>query len=153
MPTRSISSPSIPEWFELLPEGTILTPHPKEFDRMAGESNEGFERHLKQRAFAEKYGVIVVLKGAFTGIAAPDGQYWFNTTGNPGMATGGSGDVLTGLISGLLAQGMKALDAALTGVYLHGLAGDLAADASSQEALIAGDILKFIGKAFSEIMR
>ncbi len=117
-----------PEWLELLPEGSILTPHPKEFDRMAGESNEGFERHSKQLAFAEKYGVIVVLKGAYTGIASPDGRYWFNTTGNPGMATGGSGDVLTGLITGLLAQGMKALDAALTGVYLHGLAGDLAAD-------------------------
>jgi NAD(P)H-hydrate epimerase len=142
-----------PQWMELLPAGTILTPHPKEFDRLAGDSNEGFERHRKQRAFAEKYGVIVVLKGAFTGIATPDGRYWFNTTGNPGMATGGSGDVLTGLITGLLAQGMEALDAALTAVYLHGLAGDLAADASSQEALIAGDILKFIGKAFSEIIR
>ncbi len=137
-----------PDWMELLPEGTILTPHPKEFDRLAGESNTGFERHQKQRAFAEKYKVIVVLKGAHTGIASPDGAYWFNTTGNPGMATGGSGDVLTGLITGLLAQGMKPLDAALAGVYLHGLAGDLAAEASSQEALIAGDILKFMGAAF-----
>ncbi len=106
---------------------------------------------LKQIAFAEKYGVIVVLKGAYTGIAAPDGRYWFNTTGNPGMATGGSGDVLTGLITGLLAQGMEPLDAALSGVYLHGLAGDLAAEASSQEALIAGDILKFLGAAFSDV--
>ncbi|MFO7669891.1 MAG: NAD(P)H-hydrate dehydratase [Bacteroidales bacterium] len=139
-----------PEWIELLPEGTILTPHPREFDRLAGESSEGFERHLKQRAFSEKYGVIVVLKGAYTGIASPDGRYWFNTTGNPGMATGGSGDVLTGLITGLLAQGMKPLDAALTGVYLHGLAGDLAVAASSQESLIAGDIIKFMGAAFTE---
>jgi len=141
-----------PDLIELLPEGTILTPHPKEFDRLAGESGEGYERHLKQRAFAAKHGVIVVLKGANTGISSPDGRYWFNTTGNPGMATGGSGDVLTGMIAGLLAQGMKPVEAALTGVYLHGLAGDLAAKASSQEALIAGDIIKFIGAAFTETL-
>lgn len=140
-----------PDWYKLIPKGSILTPHPKEFDRLVGTSSEGFERHLKQKDFAEKYGVIVVLKGAFTGIATPDGRYWFNTNGNPGMATGGSGDVLTGLITGLLAQGMKAEDAALCGVYLHGLAGDLAAEASSQEALIAGDILKFLGQAFSGV--
>ncbi len=138
-----------PEWLSQLPEGTILTPHPKEFDRLAGKSRDGFERHQKQRALAEKYGVIVVLKGAYTGIAAPDGRYWFNTTGNPGMATGGSGDVLTGLITGLLAQGVKPLDAALAGVYLHGLAGDLAAAALSQESLIAGDIIKYLGAAFN----
>ncbi len=130
--------------------GTILTPHPREFDRLVGESGNGYERHLKQGAFAAKHRVIVVLKGAHTGIALPDGGYWFNTTGNPGMATGGSGDVLTGMISGLLAQGMKPGDAALAGVFLHGLAGDLAAEALSQEALIAGDILKFIGAAFTE---
>lgn len=140
-----------PEWLTLLPEGTILTPHPKEFDRLAGKSRDGFERHQKQRAFAAQYGVVVVLKGAHTGVASPDGGYWFNTTGNPGMATGGSGDVLTGLITGLLAQGMKALDAALTGVYLHGLAGDIGAEALSQEALIAGDINKYLGAAFSQV--
>ena len=140
-----------PEWMDLLPHGSILTPHPKEFDRLAGESSTGYERHRKQIAFAQKYGVIVVLKGAYSGIAAPDGSYFFNTTGNPGMATGGSGDVLSGLITGLLAQGMEPLNAALTGVYLHGLAGDLAAGASSQEALIAGDLLKFLGAAFSDV--
>jgi len=140
-----------PEWLDLLPRDTILTPHPKEFDRLAGESSSAYERHLKQRSFAEKYGVIVVLKGAFTGIASPDGSYWFNTTGNPGMATGGSGDVLTGLICGLLAQGMKPEEAALTGVFLHGLAGDLAADASSQEAMIASDINRKMGAAFKEL--
>ena len=113
---------------ELFPEGTILTPHPKEFDRLAGESSNSYQRHMKQTEFAAKHNVIVVLKGAYTGIASPDGRYWFNTTGNPGMATGGSGDVLTGLITGLLAQGMNPLDAALAGVYLHGLAGDLAAE-------------------------
>lgn len=137
-----------PEWFELLPEGTILTPHPKEFDRLTGESNNSYERHLKQREFATKHSVVVVLKGAYTGIASPDGNYWFNTTGNPGMSTGGSGDVLTGLITGLLAQGISSLDAALTGVYLHGLSGDLAAKESGQEAMIAGDMIKNIGEAF-----
>jgi len=140
-----------PEWFELLPEGTILTPHPKEFDRLAGESSSSFERHLKQRAFAKKHRVVVVLKGAYTGIASSEGNYWFNTTGNPGMATGGSGDVLTGMITGLLARGMRSLDAALAGVYLHGMAGDLAAEASSEEALIAGDINLYLGEAFREL--
>jgi hydroxyethylthiazole kinase-like uncharacterized protein yjeF len=137
-----------PEWLELLPDGTILTPHPKEFDRLAGNSKNSFERHLKQREFAAKYNVIVVLKGAYTGIADPDGPYWFNTTGNPGMATGGSGDVLTGLVTGLLAQGLKPMDAALAGVYLHGVAGDLAANETGHASLIAGDIIQFIGKAF-----
>jgi len=140
-----------PEWIGLLPEGTILTPHPKEFDRLAGASKNSFRRHLKQREFASEHGVYVVLKGAYTGIAAPDGRYWFNTTGNPGMATGGSGDVLTGLLTGLLAQGLPPLDAALAGVYLHGLAGDLALHGSSQEALVAGDITKHLGEAFKEI--
>jgi len=137
-----------PEWLKLLPEECILTPHPREFDRLAGESSSCYERHLKQIEFAAEYKVIVVLKGAYTGIASPDGSYWFNTTGNPGMATGGSGDVLTGLITSLLAQGMKALDAAIAGVYLHGVAGDLAAEESSQEAMIAGDMIHNLGEAF-----
>lgn len=140
-----------PDWFGLLPKGTILTPHPKEFDRMAGESKNSYERHLKQMEFAAKHQVVVVLKGAYTGVATPDGSYCFNTTGNPGMATGGSGDVLTGMITGLLAQGIPSPDAALAGVFLHGLAGDLAADASSEEALIAGDINLYLGEAFREL--
>jgi len=140
-----------PEWYALLPEGCILTPHPKEFDRLAGESRSSYERHLKQLEFARKHKVVVVLKGAHTGIASPDGSYCFNTTGNPGMATGGSGDVLTGLLTGLLAQGLSSLNAALAGVYLHGLAGDLSAEASSEEALIAGDIILYLGEAFREV--
>ncbi len=140
-----------PEWYELLPEGTILTPHPKEFDRLAGESENAFKRHLKQIDFAERYRVIVVLKGAFTGIATPDGQYWFNTTGNPGMATGGSGDVLTGIITGLLAQGLPPVDASCAGVFLHGLAGDMAVKGLSQEAMLAGDLITHMGAAFREL--
>ncbi|MEN8203433.1 MAG: NAD(P)H-hydrate dehydratase [Bacteroidota bacterium] len=139
------------EWYDMLPEGCILTPHPKEFDRLAGASGDSYSRHLKQREFASKYKVVVVLKGAFTGIAAPDGSYWFNTSGNPGMATGGSGDVLTGLITGLLAQGMAPLDAALTGVYLHGAAGDLVVEDIGQEALIAGDMINYMGAAFKAV--
>jgi len=140
-----------PEWYELLPEGSVLTPHPKEFDRLAGPSENSFQRHVRQREFASRYKVVVVLKGAYTGIASPSGSYWFNTTGNPGMATGGSGDVLTGLITGLLAQGMDPLGAAQAGVYLHGLAGDLAVEASSQEAMVAGDMIMYLGEAFREV--
>jgi len=139
------------DWIGLLPEGSLLTPHPKEFDRLAGESQNAYQRHIRQREFAARRGVYVILKGAYTGIAAPDGSYWFNTTGNPGMATGGSGDVLTGLLTGLLAQGFPPLDAAMTGVYLHGLAGDLALQKSSQESLIAGDITGCLGAAFTEV--
>jgi len=140
-----------PEWYQLLPEGSILTPHPREFDRLAGPSANSFQRHVKQREFASQYKVVVVLKGAHTGIASPSGSYWFNTTGNPGMATGGSGDVLTGLITGLMAQGVDPLSAAQAGVYLHGMAGDLAVEALSEEALIAGDIILYLGEAFREV--
>ena len=91
----------------------------------------------------------MILKGAFTSISFPDGSCWFNSTGNPGMATGGSGDVLTGILAGLLAQGYSPRETALLGVYLHGLSGDLALEGSSEEALIAGDIPDQLGKAFS----
>jgi len=139
------------EWLKLLPEGSIITPHPKEFDRLAGSSENAYQRHLLQREFASKHQVVIVLKGAYSGIATPDGSYFFNTTGNPGMATGGSGDVLTGMITGLLAQGLDSGDAALAAVYLHGLAGDLALEALSEEALIASDLLLYLGEAFSEL--
>jgi NAD(P)H-hydrate epimerase len=138
-------------WIDKVPEGSLLTPHPREFDRLAGESKDAYQRHLRQREFAASHGLFVILKGAYTGIAAPDGRYWFNTTGNPGMATGGSGDVLTGILTGLLSQGVSPLDAALAGVYLHGLSGDLALDGRSQEALIAGDIITCLGRAFTEV--
>jgi len=136
------------EWLHLLPVGTILTPHPKEFDRLAGESNNGYSRNQLQIEFARKYNAIVILKGAFTSIALPDGSCYFNSTGNPGMATAGSGDVLTGIILSLLGQGYSPAHAALVGVYLHGLAGDLAAKVGSEESMIAGDIIEFIGNAY-----
>ena len=134
-----------------LPEGCILTPHPKEFERLFGPSANGFERNALQRRMAERLNAVIVLKGANTCVAAPDGACYFNSTGNPGMATGGSGDVLTGIITGLLAQGYASLEAALLGVYLHGLAGDLAARDLGQEALIAGDLVRYLGPAFRRL--
>ncbi|MCF8227073.1 MAG: NAD(P)H-hydrate dehydratase [Bacteroidales bacterium] len=134
-----------------IPGRSILTPHPAEFDRIAGSSDDAWTRHEKQIEFSVKNNVTVVLKGAYTGISFPNGNYVFNTTGNPGMATGGSGDVLTGIIVSLLAQGMEPEDAAMTGVYLHGMAGDLAAEKNSAESMIAGDITKQLGAAFEKI--
>ncbi|MBL4755222.1 MAG: NAD(P)H-hydrate dehydratase [Flavobacteriales bacterium] len=136
---------------QLVPKGTILTPHPGELDRLAGKSTSGYARMERQKLFAMQYGVYVVLKGRHTSIATPEGDVYFNSSGNAGMATGGSGDVLTGLITGLRAQGYDALNASLIGVYIHGRAGDLGADENSEEALVAGDLIKFIGKAFKEI--
>ena len=139
------------EWLNTLPENTILTPHPKEFDRLAGDSASGYERNKKQIEMARMYKIIIVLKGAFTSIALPDGSCYFNPTGNPGMATAGSGDVLTGIILSLLGQKYQPDHAAILGVYLHGLAGDLAAEAMSEEAVIAGDIIDNIGFAYNEL--
>jgi NAD(P)H-hydrate epimerase len=133
------------DWMELLPPNSILTPHPKEFDRLAGNSENGYRRHLKQMEMAQKYSVFILLKGAYTSIATPDGLCFFNTTGNPGMATAGSGDVLTGIIVSLLAQGYSPKHAACAGVWLHGAAGDRAAAKLGQQALIAGDIIENIG--------
>jgi len=139
------------EWLSILPEKSILTPHPKEFERLAGKTDSGFARLEKQIEFSQKYNCIIVLKGAHTSVTAPSGEVWFNSTGNPGMATAGSGDVLTGMILSLLAQGYDPPEAAVTGVYLHGLAGDIAAERSCYESLIASDIIKSIPDAFRRI--
>jgi NAD(P)H-hydrate epimerase len=136
-----------PTWLPFLPAKTILTPHPKEFERLVGKSSTSFERLEKQRELAVKYNLIVIVKGAHTTVAMPNGTIFFNTTGNPGMATAGSGDVLTGIILSLLAQRYSPEEAAVLGVYLHGLAGDLAADEIGQEALMASDITEHLGKA------
>ena len=139
------------DWYGLLPENTILTPHPKEFERLTGASFNSFERLQKQVQFSAKYKAIVVCKGAHSCITLPDGKVFFNNTGNPGMATGGSGDVLTGIILGLLAQNYSAEDATLIGVYLHGLAGDLAATEIGEYSMIAGDLIGHLGKAFLQL--
>ena len=131
-----------------IPMNSILTPHPKEFERIAGPCKNGYDRIMKQTDFARHHNVILVYKGAYTTITLPDGSCYINSTGNPGMASGGSGDVLTGMILSLLAQGYDPADAAITGVYLHGLAGDIAAQRTGRQALIASDIIDNIGNAF-----
>ncbi|MDE5424377.1 NAD(P)H-hydrate dehydratase [Ancylomarina sp. DW003] len=136
---------------DMLPDGTILTPHMKEFERLLGKSNGPFDRNEKQREFSKKQSLVMVLKGAFTAISDENGRCYFNPTGNPGMATAGSGDVLTGIILSLLSQGYSSLHAAQIGVYIHGLAGDLAKEELGEDALIAGDIVSFLPKAWKKI--
>ena len=136
------------EWLFKLPENSILTPHPGEFKRLVGETDNSYERMSKQIEFAKRYKVNIVLKGAYTCIVSPNGKIFFNSTGNPGMGTAGSGDVLTGIILGFLAQGLKPLESAIAGVFLHGFAGDLAAKIKSENALIAEDIIDNLGYAF-----
>ena len=131
-----------------IPSGSILTPHPKEFERLFGKTRNNFERNALQRNKSRELNAYILLKGAHSCVSTPAGEAYFNSTGNPGMATGGSGDVLTGIITGLLAQGYHALEAALLGMYLHGLAGDQAAAAYGEASMIAGDIGRQLGKAF-----
>ncbi|RNI32534.1 NAD(P)H-hydrate dehydratase [Rufibacter immobilis] len=131
-----------------LPPHSILTPHPKEFERLTGPATDDFHRLQLLKEFCAQYQCYVVLKGAHTCIGTPAGEFYFNTTGNPGMATGGTGDVLTGILTGLRAQGYSALEACQLGVYLHGLAGNLAAQAEGQISLIASDLYKYLGAAF-----
>ena len=139
-----------PEDFSL-PENTILTPHPKEFDRLAGESTNAYERFQKAQNFAKENHVVVVLKGAYTAICNVDGNVFFNSTGNAGMATAGSGDVLSGIITSLLAQGYLPMDAAIVGVYIHGAAGDFAAKNKSMTGMIASDIIENLDLVFREL--
>ncbi|MDD4645057.1 MAG: NAD(P)H-hydrate dehydratase, partial [Bacteroidales bacterium] len=140
-----------PGSLQRVPKNSILTPHPGEFKRLFGEDTDDYSRLMRLKELAEINGLVIVLKGANTAVAGPDGSVWFNTTGNPGMATGGSGDVLTGLITGLVAQGYDTFTAARLGVYVHGLAGDIASAETGMEALKAGDITNSIGKAFMRI--
>ena len=130
-----------PTWLSFLPDNTILTPHPKEFDRMFGKTNNSFERLELQRKMSVVHNIIIVQKGAHTAITFTNGTCFFNSTGNPGMATAGSGDVLTGMILSLLAQRYTPQEAALLGVYLHGKAGDVAAEKLGMESMIARDII------------
>ncbi len=139
------------ELYQLIPAGSILTPHPKEFERLFGKTANEFDRVLLALQKAKELNCIIVLKGHHSFIATTDGRGFFNSTGNPGMATAGSGDVLTGILTGLLAQGYSSIETAILGVYLHGLAGDFAAKALSMEAIIANDLITYLGKAFLQI--
>ncbi|PCI95051.1 MAG: bifunctional ADP-dependent NAD(P)H-hydrate dehydratase/NAD(P)H-hydrate epimerase [Flavobacteriales bacterium] len=137
-----------PTWLSFLPAMSVLTPHPKEFERLFGKWSNDEERLEKQQQAAIKNNIIIVLKGANTSIAVPDGTVYFNSTGNAGMATAGSGDVLTGIITSLLAQSYTPIYAAILGVYIHGLSGDLAKKNVGINALIASDIVNSIPKVF-----
>ena len=138
-------------WLQQLPQGIILTPHPKEFDRLEGHCADSYERLTKARNLAQRLKGFIILKGHHTAICLPDGNVLFNATGNAGMATAGSGDVLTGIITGLLTRGYKQQDACILGVYLHGLAGDLAANDLGEESLMASDIIQYIPRAFKRL--
>jgi ADP-dependent NAD(P)H-hydrate dehydratase / NAD(P)H-hydrate epimerase len=135
-------------WLEFLPPATILTPHPGEFERLTGRQENDFERLEVLKQFSLRHNCIVVLKGAHTTIAMPDGNLFFNSTGNPGLAKGGSGDALTGIILGLLARGYNAPQAALIGVFIHGYAADLAIKKSSVESLLISDVIEKLPGAF-----
>lgn len=134
-----------------IPAGSILTPHPKEFERLFGETANDLEKIELAIQKSKEFNIIIVLKGHHTLIATPDGKGFFNSTGNAGMASGGSGDVLTGILTGLLAQGYTSREAALLGVYIHGLAGDSAAEILSMESMVASDIISNIGEAFKKV--
>ena len=140
-------------WLQQLPKGMILTPHVKELERLLGQSIDSYERMTKALQLAEQIQGYVILKGHYTAICMPDGHVAFNSTGNAGMATAGSGDVLTGIITALLARGYKQREACILGVYLHGLAGDLAAEELGEESLIASDIINYLPKAFLKVRK
>jgi len=137
-------------WLELVPENTILTPHPKELERLIGKWNSESEKFQKTIAFSEKYKVIVVMKGAPTYIINKN-EIYENTTGNAALATAGSGDTLTGIITSFLAQGYEPKYAAKLGVFLHGLTADIALPQTGYQSFIASDIIENLGKAFLEI--
>jgi NAD(P)H-hydrate epimerase len=138
-------------WIQQVPTHAILTPHPKEMDRLAGNSTSCYERLAKAITMANSQQFYIVLKGAWTAIVTPEGNVYFNPSGNPGMATAGSGDVLTGIILGLLAQGYTQENAARLGVYLYGLAGDLAAQDLTEEGLTAHDLIDYLPKAWKKL--
>ena len=139
------------QFIQKLPENSILTPHPKEFDRLFGEHQTGFDRLKTLKEKAKELSLVIILKGAFSRIALPNGKVFFNSTGNPGMASGGMGDSLTGIIAALMAQGYPADEAAVFGVFIHGKAADLALEKESQESLLAEDLPQYLGQVFKLI--
>jgi len=129
-----------------------MTPHPKEFDLLNGSScADSYERLSKARNMAEHLNAFIILKGHYSALCMPNGHVVFNSTGNSGMATAGSGDVLSGIITALLARGYKHADACIVGMYLHGLAGDLAAKELGKESLTASDIINHLAQAFKRL--
>lgn len=138
-------------WIDQLPAGMILTPHPREFDRLTNASLSDFDRLSKARDLAERLRAYIILKGHHSALCMPDGTVVFNTTGNAGMATAGCGDVLTGIITALLARGLSRRDACILGMYLHGVAGDVAARYCGEESMVASDLIRHLPEAFREL--
>ncbi len=132
------------QWLEHIPSGSILTPHPKEFERLFGKTESSMDAIRVQLENAVKHQLVIIRKGMHTSIALPSGTVYFNSTGNPGMGTAGSGDVLTGVITSLVAQGYSSEKAAIIGVYHHGLAGDVAANHGGERRIIASDIINHL---------
>lgn len=140
-------------WLSFIPPNSIFTPHVGEFSRLIGNFSSEEQKMDKIKAFCFKYTAFLILKGAHSMICTPDGRFFFNSTGNPGMATAGSGDVLTGIVLSLLSQGYSSLHSSLLGVFIHGLAGDIASINNGFESLIASDIVASIGSAYNELLR
>ena len=135
-----------------MPAQSVLTPHPKELERLIGKWKDDFDKLEKTKVFSKEHNCIVVIKGAHSITVYGDKGY-INTTGNPGMATAGSGDALTGIITGFLAQGYEPLQATLFAVYLHGRAGDIAVEQTGYQSLTASDIIDGIGLAFIDLFK
>jgi NAD(P)H-hydrate epimerase len=141
-------------WLQQLPGGIVMTPHPKEFDRLNGSPcADSYERLSRARSMAEHLKAYILLKGHYTALCLPNGKVVFNTTGNAGMATAGSGDVLSGILTALLARGYGQADACTLGMYLHGLAGDIAAAEVGMESLTASDLIACLPKAFMQLQQ
>lgn len=139
-------------WMQQLPEGIILTPHVRELERLVGKKGyDGYDRLQYARDTAQTHHCYVILKGHYSALCCPDGEVYFCPTGNAGMATAGSGDVLTGILTALLARGYNRQEACSLGIYIHGLAGDLASRDLGEESLIASDIISYLPKAFRQL--
>jgi NAD(P)H-hydrate epimerase len=139
-----------PDLLNLIPKNSILTPHIKEFERLVGNCDNHEERLKKAKDLSKEYNIYIVLKGAYTSITCPDGNQYFNSSGNKYMATAGSGDVLTGMITSYLGQGYKSFNAAICGVFHHGLAGELAS-VVKRRGLIASDIIDYIPATYTQL--
>ena len=139
------------ELFNKIPPGSVLTPHPKEFERLFGKTDSDFSRLQMAQQKSKDLNIVIILKGHHTAVATPGGKTYFNNTGNAGMAKGGTGDVLTGVVTALICQGYDPIETAILGIYLHGRAGDIAAEKFSLEAIIASDIVDNLGQAFRSL--
>ena len=140
-----------PDYLKFIPKNSIITPHPKEFERLFGKTENSFEQLILARNKSAELQIYIVLKGHHTQIITPENKVYYNLTGNSGMAKGGSGDVLLGIITSLLAQNYSSKHAAILGVWLHGKAGDLAAEKFSKEAMLPSDLIEELGNVFKSL--